>query len=264
MEMIKTHLKQKPKSLIRYPGVVSTLIAIPVFNEYEYVDDILDAVGRYADNILVIDDGSTDGTSDLLKKHDFIKTISHQRNRGYGQSLINAFNFAHWHNLDWLITMDCDHQHEPSYIPRFYTEIEKDDVDIISGSRYLHPIYSGSIRPPKDRIIINEKVTRILNKNLKTRLTDSFCGFKAYRVKSIIGLKLTEKGYGLPLQLWIRASKAALKIREIPVPLVYHDPKRNFGGALELPRVRYDYYMKIIRRELGDDAYKNAAKANCP
>lgn len=257
------HLKQKPNELIRYPGTASTLIAIPVLNEYGYVDDVLDAVSRYADSILVVNDGSTDGTLGLLEKYNFIKIISHQTNEGYGQSLIDAFNYAYEHNFDWLITIDCDHQHEPSYIPHFYSEIEKNDVDIISGSRYLYSIDSGSIRPPNDRIVINKKITRILNKNLKIKITDSFCGFKAYRVKSIIRLKLTEKGYGFPLQLWIRASQASLKIREIPVSLIYHDPKRNFGGLLESARTRYDYYMEIIQSELKQDVYKNNAKSNC-
>jgi len=262
--MLKTHRKRKPTGLIRYPCVVSVLIAIPVFNEYKYVDDVLDAVARYADNILVIDDGSTDGTFDLLKRHGFIKIISHRTNRGYGQSLIDAFVFARRHNFDWLITLDCDHQHQPSYIPRFYSEIEKDDADIISGSRYLNTTNSGSIHPPKDRVIINRKITHILNKNLKIKLTDSFCGFKAYRVKAVSRLKLTEKGYGFPLQLWICAVRAGLNIREISVPLIYHDPKRNFSGMLESPRFRYDYYMRIIKRELGEDVYKNAAGVGCP
>jgi len=262
--MTKMRLKQKSKGAIKYPGALSTLIAIPVFNEYKYVDDVLDAVGRYADDILVINDGSTDGTLDLLKKHDFVKIISHRVNRGYGQSLIDAFDFARRHNFDWLITLDCDHQHQPSYIPRFYSEMEKNDVDIISGSRYLNTTNLGSICPPKDRVTINKKITCVLNKNLKIKLTDSFCGFKAYRVERICKLELTEQGYGFPLQLWVRASRAGLHIREIPVPLIYHDPKRNFSGMLESPRLRYDYYMKIIKRELGDDVYKNAAGFSCP
>jgi len=149
-----------------------------------------------------------------------------------------------------VITIDCDCQHEPSYIPHFYSEIEKNDVDIISGSRYLHTINLGLLPPPADRVAINRKITNILNRHLDINITDSFCGFKAYRTRAISRLKLTEKGYGFPLQLWIRASRKGLKIREIPVPLIYHDPSRNFGGMLEAPRIRFDYYMEIIHREL--------------
>ncbi len=233
---------------------------MPVFNEFNYVDDVLRAVHRYSDNILVVDDGSTDGTSDVLEKHTYIKVMSHKTNAGYGRSLIDAFKFGYLNNFDWVITIDCDHQHEPSYIPRFYSEINKDDADVISGSRYLCRMNLGPVHPPADRVAINGRITRILNQNLAIRLTDAFCGFKAYRTDAVFRLKLTEKGYGLPLQLWIQASRAGLRVREIPVPLIYHDPKRNFGGILEDPQKRLDYYMEIIERELGHNVGRNTAK----
>ena len=249
MAVIK-HSPQKQKKSNNCWNTATILIVIPVFNEFKYVDDVLRVVHKYSDNILVVNDGSTDGTSNVLKKHTYIEVISHKVNAGYGQSLIDAFNFAYKNNFNWVITIDCDHQHEPSYIPRFYSEIEKDNADIISGSRYLRRINLGSAPPPADRIAINKKITDILNRNLTLRLTDAFCGFKAYRTRAIFGLKLTERGYGLPLQLWIRASQVDLRIREIPVPLIYHVPRRSFSGILEDPQKRLDYYIRIIEREL--------------
>lgn len=260
MAVIK-HSTQKPKRSNNCRDAATVLIAMPVFNEFKYVDDVLRAVRRYSDNILVVDDGSTDGTPDVLKKHNYIEVISHKTNAGYGQSLIDAFNFAYRNSFDWLITIDCDHQHEPSYIPRFYSEIEKDDADIISGSRYLRRMNLGSVHPPADRAVINRKITNILNQNLAIRLTDAFCGFKAYRTRAIFRLKLTERGYGLPLQLWIRASQAGLRVREIPVPLIYRDPKRNFCGIFEDPQKRLGYYIEIIERELGYNVGQNTTKS---
>jgi dolichol-phosphate mannosyltransferase len=239
--------------------MATVLIAVPVFNESKYVDAVLRAVHRYSDNILVVNDGSTDGTTEILEKHTYIQVVSHEVNAGYGQSLINAFNFACENGFDWIITIDCDYQHEPSYIPHFYFEIEKDDVDIISGSRYLRRMKWASTTAPADRIAINRKITDVLNRNLTLGLTDAFCGFKAYRTKAIFRLKLTERGYGLPLQLWIRASQAELRIREIPVPLIYHDPKRNFCGIFEDPQKRLGYYIRIIERELGYNVDRQSA-----
>ena len=108
-----------PGQSLIVPIAASTLVAVPVFNEAGFIDDILRQVLRYAENVLVIDDGSTDGTSAMLKRHPAIKVLSHSQNQGYGRSLIDAFAFAVANGFDWLITIDADHQHEPSYIPRF-------------------------------------------------------------------------------------------------------------------------------------------------
>ena len=258
MAVIK-HSTQRPKKSNSCWNTSAVLIAMPVFNEFKYVNDVLRAVRRYSDSILVVDDGSTDGTSNVLKKNTYIEVISHKANAGYGQSLIDAFSFALRNNFDWVVTIDCDHQHEPSYIPRFHFEIQKDDADIISGSRYLRRMNLGTASVPADRVAINREITDILNQNLALRLTDAFCGFKAYRTRAIFELKLTEKGYGLPLQLWIQASHAGLRVREIPVPLIYHDPKRNFCGIFEDPQKRLDYYIRIIERELGYNVVRQSA-----
>ncbi len=252
---------RRPSSCRSEAGV---LVAIPVFNEVRYVDDILKAVRRYSKKILVVDDGSTDGTSEAVKKQACVQVIRHEKNSGYGQSLIDIFDFARRYKYDWVITLDCDHQHEPSFIPRFNREIDKDDADIVSGSRYLRRMGCGPLLPPAERVAINRRITDILNKNLGLELTDSFCGFKAYRTAVMHKLELTEKGYRMPLQLWIRARRAGLRIREIPVPLIYHDPRRKFCGVLEDPQVRFNYYMEIIERELGGNVCQAAAGSFCP
>lgn len=243
------------------------LIALPVFNEANHVEDVLRAVSHYASNLLVIDDGSTDGTALLLERgapkrpisrsgsprRACPRLITHDVNMGYGRSLIDAFSCAGGGGFTWVITMDCDHQHEPCCIPEFLREIRKNDADIISGSRYLRPTDLGTIPAPPERVAINRAVTGLLNRHLGLCLTDAFCGFKAYRVRALAKLTLTEAGYGLPLQLWVQASRAGLTIREIPVPLIYHDRKRNFAGILENPGRRMQYYLAIIERELGRD-----------
>lgn len=251
---------RRPKTSSSGGNAATVLVAIPVFNELGYVDSVLQAVRQYAENILVVDDGSTDGTSAALEKHPYAHVISHETNTGYGQSLIDAFDFAVRQKFDWVITVDCDCQHEPSYIPRFYHEINKDDTDIISGSRYLRVVNSGSLLPPPERVAINRIITHILNESLGSTLTDAFCGFKAYRTAAISRLALTEKGYRLPLQLWILASRAGLRIREIPVPLIYHDSKRSFHGDLEDPERRFNYYIGIIEKEIGCHVRQDTAE----
>ena len=156
--------------------IKDVLLAIPVYNESRYVDDILTAVSTYNSNILVVDDGSEDDTCKLLNKYESIKTITHKTNEGYGQSLIDAFEFAKSECYDWIITMDCDHQHQPACISRFLREIKKDNVDIISGSRYL--LSTNPKNVPADRLRINRCITAMLNSVLRIDITDAFCGFK--------------------------------------------------------------------------------------
>jgi dolichol-phosphate mannosyltransferase len=231
---------------------VRLIVAIPVFNERKYVEQVLAKVRRFHDQILVIDDGSTDGTAELLEEmaaRSEIHLIRHPANRGYGQSIVDSFNWADARGYDWVITMDCDEQHEPEMIPEFVREIRKDKWDIISGSRYLKPDKDDDL-PPGDRRTINATTTGLINDVLQLNITDAFCGFKAHRVSAMIPLKLDEQGYAFPMQLWPRAAAMGLRIKEIPVRLIYNDPTRHFGGPLDDAGVRLRHYLDVFHREL--------------
>lgn len=234
------------------------LIAIPVFNEIRTVRRVLEHVLQYAGNVLVVDDGSTDGTPSVLATLP-VDVIRHCVNRGYGRSLIDAFRFAEAESYDWVVTMDCDEQHEPDRLPEFFEAIARADRDrshdIISGSRYLHvPDRDALALAPLDRRRINRQITEEINERLGTRLgvalTDSFCGFKAHRVEAMRRLDLSEDGYAFPMQLWVQAAAMGLRVREIGVDLIYNDPSRTFGEALNDPQVRLAHYREVMRREL--------------
>ena len=232
---------------------MNTLVAIPVFNEEAHLAEVLSEVRRQARRILVIDDGSTDRTPQILETQSDLFRIRHPRNRGYGQSLIDAFAFAVRHGYDWLITMDCDRQHEPAAIPTFLRAAEADAADIISGSRYLRPESEDS-RPPPGRREINRYITDLINRTLALNITDAFCGFKAYRVEALRRLRLTVPGYAMPLQFWVQVARHRLHVAEIPVKLIYHDPTRCFGGLIDNPQTRLTYYLETFARELAESA----------
>jgi dolichol-phosphate mannosyltransferase len=228
------------------------LIAIPVFNERKYVEHVLSKVLKIHSEVVLIDDGSTDGTAELLAARQDIHLIRHDRNMGYGQSLIDGFNYADQCGYDWVITMDCDEQHEPERIVDFIKTIETDEWDIISGSRYLQQM-SGDDLPPADRRTINSKITDLVNETFGWNLTDSFCGFKAHRVSAIRNLHLTETGYAFPMQLWPQVFRAGLRVTEIPVRLIYNDPTRHFGGVLDNANHRLKHYLDVFHEELTAD-----------
>ena len=170
---------------------VRALTALPVYNECTHVMSVLDEVRRYCDNVLVVDDGSTDGTPELLARRDDVRVVTHPQNRGYGAALRTAFQYAVDHAYDVLVTIDCDGQHEPQRIPQFIAACR--GVDIVSGSRYLKS-FSGDSQPPAQRRWINEQVTAEINRRLGLHLTDAFCGFKAYSAFALRQLDLRENG----------------------------------------------------------------------
>jgi dolichol-phosphate mannosyltransferase len=182
------------------------VIAVPVFNEERYVVSVMREIRKYARaaamslgadmRVLVVDDGSTDGTAGLLGEmagRGQISVLTHPENRGYGQSLIDAFGFAGRGEFDWVISMDCDEQHEPCRIPLFVRQCLEAEVagagvaDIVSGSRYLKHFQSRPEKtqgwqsrglgegaaaavdegvPPTDRRNINRFMTDLLNSTL--------------------------------------------------------------------------------------------------
>jgi len=228
---------------------VSVLIAVPVYNELKYVGKVLDKILSYWPQVLVIDDGSTDGTGDVLETRSDIRLIRHRKNKGYGQSLIDAFKYADKQGFDWIVTMDCDEQHEPEMIPEFIHQISTNQWDLISGSRYLQTRLDDDL-PPGDRRTINRTITTVVNELFHLGITDSFCGFKAHRVSAMRRLRLTETGYAFPLQLWPQVAAAEFRVSELAVRLIYNDPNRSFGGGLDDAGERLRHYMEVLRREM--------------
>lgn len=226
---------------------VRWLTALPVYNEAAHVEDVLNEVSRYSREILVVDDGSTDGTGERLAARRDIHVVTHAANRGYGAGLRSAFEYAIRHRYDCLVTIDCDGQHAPQRIPSFVAACRR--ADIVSGSRYLKK-FSGDSAPPEQRRWINRQITRELNALLGLRLTDAFCGFKAYRVEALRRLHLVEDGYAMPLELWVQAVAAELRIVELAVPLIYLEEERSFGGDLDDGATRLNYYQAVLERSL--------------
>lgn len=224
-----------------------SLTALPVFNERAHVGKVLDETLRYSRNVLVVDDGSTDGTSRVLAARNDIRVITHRENRGYGAALKSAFDYAINKGYDVLVTIDCDGQHEPKRIPELVKATRR--ADIVSGSRYLAQ-FPGDSRPPEQRRRINRLITEEINRRLGLQLTDAFCGFKAYRVDALRRIEVTDEGYAMPLELWVQAAWHRLRILEIPVPLIYLDEKRSFGGSLDDTATRLAVYRDVIERSI--------------
>lgn len=237
------------------------LTAIPVYNEARHVRDVLAEVRQYAPDILVVNDGSTDGTAELLDAEPGLLRIDHPVNRGYGAALISAFAYALETDFDVLVTMDCDGQHQPERISVLLEAIH--DCDIVSGSRYFRD-FRQDTPAPTDRRFINATITREINERYGFNLTDAFCGFKAYRRGALEKLHITERGWGMPLQLWVQAARQELRVKEIGVPRLYLDPNRAFGGVMNDPEQRLAYYRAVLASAERDELPAARAPGRCP
>ncbi len=102
------------------------------------------------------------------------------------------------------------------------------------------------------------KITQQLNECFGLGLTDSFCGFKAYRAEALRQFEITEPGYAMPLQLWVQAVRHGMNIVEFPIPLVYLDENRSFGGSLDDATRRLAHYQEVLKREM------DAQEIGCP
>lgn len=222
---------------------------MPAYNEAGTVSMVIDSVRKYFDGkIIVIDDGSTDETASILSARDDITVVRLDQNSGYGNALRVGFGIAAEMGTERLVTMDCDGQHEPARIRQFLAALANGG-DIISGSRYLPGSLSVGMAP-KARQDINSFVVAEINRVTHWGLTDGFCGFKAYRVAALQCFRLHETGYAMPLELWAKAWRCGLKVREIPVERIYFNRDRSFSTVLDDPEYRLAYYMDVWNRAL--------------
>jgi glycosyltransferase involved in cell wall biosynthesis len=227
----------------------ATIVFIPAWNEEANLPAVLEELhGELPDaDVLVVDDGSTDRTPELLRKFPGVQVIRHEHNRGYGAGLKSAFARTLEGGYDGLVTLDCDGQHEPARIAEVAAPLDR--ADIVSGSRYLQ-VFDPEQRPPEARRRINIEVTRWLNDCLGLHVTDAFCGFKAYRASALEKFEIIDEGYAMPLEVWVQAVDHGMTIVEVPVPLIYLDESRAFGGALDDATYRLNHYRAVFQAAL--------------
>lgn len=223
------------QSVTMDPDQSGVLLLIPCYNEQDNIAGIIQhlaGVKQRMDerqdarlDILVINDGSTDRTREVLEHScsEYLDcwTIHLPSNQGYGHVLRTGFKLASDEGYDWVITFDMDGQHEPTCLYKFIDAIVKGTTaSMISGSRYLDPDLFWQ-NPWKDRFLVNTIVTGVFNAVMPASLTDAFCGMKAHDVASINAIDLTRDGYEMPVEMLYKTVDAGQAIIEVAVPVIY-------------------------------------------
>jgi glycosyltransferase involved in cell wall biosynthesis len=194
------------------------IAAIPAYNEKQFISEVVFKTRRHVDEVIVIDDGSTDATSEVARAAG-AKVIRHKTNQGAGAATRTAFEAAKRSHADILVTLDGDGQHNPDEIPQLLTSVLNGEADLVIGSRFLHP---NLRQMPKYRKFGIDVITFLYNLGSKVRVSDSQCCFRAQNRRLIEAVNITEAGFSFSVQVLIQARKRGFIIKEVPVSCIYH------------------------------------------
>jgi glycosyltransferase involved in cell wall biosynthesis len=188
---------------------------MPAFNEEKYIGSLVLKTRQYVDEVIVVDDGSTDNTAEIARLAG-ARVIQHEGNKGYGAAIQRIFAEAKKIDPDILVILDADAQHRPQEIPSIVKPIQDNDYDCVIGSRRDQAKKIPFYRRIGQMIILHSVKT--ISENT---LTDSECGFRAFSRKAIHAIELKENGMAVSAETVAEASRKNLKIKQVPVTATY-------------------------------------------
>ncbi len=214
------------------------LVLIPAFNEEKFLDELLSRVKSYfpPENILVVNDGSTDRTADIARAHKVL-LIENRPNRGKGFSLNRGFDYAVRHGFDAVITMDADLQHDPDEIPLFI-EAYRRDCDLVIGSRW-----NDLQNMPMDRYLSNRMTTTIISAIAGQRVEDTQSGYRLISTKVLRRVHVKASHYDAESELIVLAARAGFKICNVPIKTIYGQESSSINKFMDTYR-----FIKLVFR----------------
>ena len=208
------------------------VIIIPTYNEKENIENIIRAIRALDDDyhILIIDDGSPDGTAAIVKglQQEFptqLHLVERSGKLGLGTAYLTGFRWSLEHGYDYIFEMDADFSHKPSDVPRLYAAC-KAGADLAIGSRYCNGI--SVINWPIGRVIMSYYASAYVRTVLRMKVFDTTAGFKCYSRKVLETIDLDNikmHGYGFQIEMKYNAYKLGFKIVEVPI--IFEDRKEG-------------------------------------
>jgi glycosyltransferase involved in cell wall biosynthesis len=223
--MASVRFEQKPQDALATGEGVSQLsdrpiimVGIPSYNEEIAIGSLVLRVSQYADKVVVLDDGSTDRTADIARLAG-AEVIQHDKNLGKGAALRDLFAYATQCDVDVLVIIDGDGQHNPDDIPLLVSPVIRGEADFVNGSRYL---IGKSDTPSYRRFgqLVLDNFTRV-GSGRDLPVTDTQSGFRAFSMKTAHIFKFTSNTLGIESEMLMDAAKAQLRIKEVDVSVRY-------------------------------------------
>ena len=194
---------------------MSILVCIPAFNEEHFIGKLIKNCLKYADQVVVCDDGSVDNTYEIADAAG-ANVIRHEKNCGKGEAFQSLFQFARHSNVDVIVTIDGDGQFLPEEIPKLVKKIESNEADVVIGYRF-----DGAAEMPNYRKFGNKMLDKMTNMATQLSVRDTQSGFRAYSKNIIKLIDFKKKGFGVDTEILINAAKNGARISEEKVSVIY-------------------------------------------
>ena len=237
-----------------------SIVIIPTYNERENIENIIRAVFGLDKvlHILIIEDGSPDGTAAIVKKlqeeyPDRLFMVERKGKLGLGTAYIAGFKWALAHNYQYIFEMDADFSHNPQDLPRLYKACAEDGSDVAIGSRYVSGV--NVVNWPMGRVLMSYFASKYVRFITGIPIHDTTAGFKCYRRRVLETIDLDNiqfKGYAFQIGMKFTAYKCGFKITEVPVIFI----NRELGTSKMNGSIFGEAVFGVIKLKIGSWFHK--------
>lgn len=232
----------------------SKLVIIPTYNEKENIENIIRAVFALPEafHLLVIDDGSPDGTAAIVKKlqkefPERLFIVERKGKLGLGTAYIAGFKWGLEHKYDFIFEMDADFSHNPQDLPRLYNACANEGADVAIGSRYVSGV--NVVNWPIGRVLMSYFASKYVKFITGLKIYDTTAGFKCYRREVLETIELDKirfKGYAFQIEMKFTAYKCGFTLREVPIIFI----NRQLGTSKMSGGIFGEAFLGVIQLKL--------------
>lgn len=230
------------------------LVIIPTYNEKENIENIIRAVfaQEVAFELLIIDDGSPDGTANIVKQlqkefPDRLHILERKGKLGLGTAYIAGFKWALERKYDYVFEMDADFSHNPNDLVKLYKACNEGGADVAIGSRYVSGV--NVVNWPIGRVLMSYFASKYVRFVLGMKIADTTAGFKCYKRKVLETIELDKirfKGYAFQIEMKFTAYKCGFKLVEVPIIFI----NRELGTSKMSGGIFGEAFLGVIQLKL--------------
>jgi glycosyltransferase involved in cell wall biosynthesis len=220
-----------------------SVAVIPAFNEAETIGRVIEGIRGAVDHVLVVDDGSTDGTAAIARKAG-AEVIEHGGNRGKGHAIRSAFAALATRDYTHALLLDGDMQHLPSEAPRLLEAAASTGADVVLGERRF-----DREAMPASRYQANRLGSRVLSWFVGSRFQDTQCGYRVVRLAALDGIALRARGYDIETEILVKLARRGARMTTVPITAVYAGQRSKLRPVRDTTKTCFlAVYYRFIER----------------